>query len=106
MTAYVIPGLRKPEEIIAEEFGATVDELKSRSRVLHIKDARNVAMWYYRNFQKMSYAGAALLFERDHCTAIWAVRKVDDLYKTDKEFRRRVISALRRIDIKNEVVNS
>ena len=75
------------EEYTCELFRCTLDELFSTIRVRQVVSARNVCMSVMREFTGMSLGQIGRHFNKDHCTVIYAIRTVKDLYTTDKEYR-------------------
>lgn len=104
MTAYIIPGILAPEEIIAQQWGTTIAEMQSRTRKRHVVEARQVAMWYMMTRQNYSEAQAGHVFGRDHATAHHAKMTVYNLMESDKTFRNNVQQAIRRLDLFTKMV--
>lgn len=103
MTAYIIPGILAPEEIIAKQWGTTIAEMQSRSRKRHVVEARQVAMWYMMTRQAYTEAQAAHVFGRDHATAHHAKMTVYNLMSADREFKAKtkaVVGTLEKINAK------
>lgn len=60
---------------VADEFGFTLDELRSRDRRKTTADARAVAYLVLRNCARMSYPEIGETLARDHTSVITGVRK-------------------------------
>ena len=102
MTTYAIPGIKSPEQIIAETFESTVPQMKGRSRLREHVEARQVAMWYYVNMNGFGHSLTARKFNRDHSTVTYSVGQVDNLRRTDKVFNRKFSECMSKIDyVKN-----
>jgi chromosomal replication initiator protein len=94
MTYMIRPGVLTHEEIIANHFGVTVEEMKSRSRKREYVEARQVMMWYYMKYHKKTEREAGKMFGKDHSTAHYAGETVETLLKSDKLFRKKVQAAM------------
>jgi chromosomal replication initiator protein len=76
---------------VAEYFHLKPEILKEKSRKREIVQARQIAMYFAKEMTKSSLKTIGLYFGgRDHSTVIHAIGTVNDLYDTDKEFRRYV----------------
>lgn len=91
ISPYVKPGIRTPEEIICEAFDIRVDDLVVKTRKREIVEARQFAMNYYRKtYPKMSLTKIGDKFGgKDHATVLHAMKTVEILYETDKNFRKK-----------------
>lgn len=70
----------------AEQFGFSVDELKSKHRQRPLVTARQIAMYVMRELTELSYPNIAREFGgRDHTTVIHAVEKVGALMSKDRQ---------------------
>lgn len=98
MTAYVMPGLRKPEEIIAKYFEVAMDDITSQSRLREHVEPRKVIIWYYRKYKGYSFARAGKLVNRDNATAMFAVKSVEGLLQVDRQYRHKITNILSEIE--------
>lgn len=101
MNPYAIPGIAGIDAMCAQEWGIDREQLYTRTRERKVVEARQMAMYLRVTRERSSYAAAGKPYDRDHATAIHAVRTVRDLMKTDKVFRdkaRRVIDTLEEMD--------
>ncbi|MPM08723.1 Chromosomal replication initiator protein DnaA [bioreactor metagenome] len=71
---------------VAKKYGVSIDDLKSRSRLGNISEARQISMYLMRE-HKWSLAAIGAWFNRDHATAMNAVMVVQNRIDTNKEFR-------------------
>ena len=73
-------------------FGTTIEELKSkrRDRDLFVIP-RQVGMWWLKNNTKKSLRLIGEVFGKDHATALHAIRTINNLIDTDKEFVKKII---------------
>jgi len=67
-------------EITANYFGLTVDDLKGKSRVGALVEARQIAMYLCREMTELSYPDIGRLFNKDHTTPLTSHRKVASRY--------------------------
>lgn len=82
------PALKLLDKAFEDEFYVTTDELLSRSQVQRLSQFRAV----YVNIAKriapcLLYKELGAIVNRDHCTAIWYVKKYDDWMEYDASFR-------------------
>ncbi len=83
------------EEVVAENFGVTVAELRSKTRQRRVTDPRQVAMYLERILLDLPYTQIGRRFGgRDHSTVIHSIQKVEEQLAKDPELRRR-LEALR-----------
>lgn len=107
MNAYAIPGLKgvkipstifKPirihstEEImniICEECGTDIPQMRGRRRDRYIVEARQILSYVMVKKVRatLDYVGSYVLGGRDHTTIIHSIRKFEALYETDDAFR-------------------
>ncbi len=69
---------------VAEEFGVTLEDLRSRSRVARIADARAVAFFLLTRYLHMSTGEAGKFLRRDHATVMHGARKVEGMFQWPK----------------------
>ena len=101
MNPYAIPGIAGIDAMCAQEWGIDREQLYTRTRERQVVEARQMAMYLRVTRERSSYAAAGQPYDRDHATAIHAVRTVRNLMSTDKAFRdkaRRVIGTLEEMD--------
>ncbi|MEX0967821.1 MAG: chromosomal replication initiator protein DnaA [Bacteroidia bacterium] len=79
------------QDLICEHFSMEVELLKSKSRKRHIVQARQISMYFAKQFTKDSLAKIGRHFGgRDHSTVIHACQTVSNLIETDKAFRSKI----------------
>ena len=101
MNPYAIPGIAGIDAMCAQEWGIDREQLYTRTRERQVAEARQMAMYLRVTRERSSYAAAGQPYDRDHATAIHAVRTVRNLMSTDKAFRakaQRVIYTLDEMD--------
>ena len=79
--------LKRADDIICHEFCVTYDDLHRRTRLRHIVEARQMAMYVRRKIFNLSLHQSANDFGLNHATALWAVRQVEVLICNDKLFQ-------------------
>jgi len=110
MNAYVIPGLRgvkvpakyfamsykiKSEDVITavcETYDVTVDQLRGKDRSRGIVEARHVTCWMLvkKMGMTLSEVGKTFLGGRDHTTVMSSIKRFNDIYETEDQFREKV----------------
>jgi chromosomal replication initiator protein len=79
------------QKSVSEYFGIHTDELKAKTRKKEIVIARQVAMYFSKEFTNHSLKSIGYHFGgRDHSTVIHAVQTVNDMIETDSGFRNSV----------------
>ena len=97
--SYIIPGLKSLDELIAGAFNTTVEEMKNNKRKRESFDARMFAMWYRKRNSSKTFAQIGVIYgDRDHTTALTAVKKAEVLMESDKIFRQKCEKALKKIE--------
>jgi len=83
------------QQLVCEYFGIAPDLVRSKTRKREIVQARQVAMYFCKQFTQHSLKSIGLHFGgRDHSTVIHACQSVENLMETDPRFRE-IIEALR-----------
>lgn len=88
---------------VCKEFDVRAERLFSKGKTIDIAYPRMVVMSILSR-NGSSCAESAGLFNRDHSTAVYARRKVKDLYWTDNEFRARVNRIVGELDIAIKII--
>jgi len=88
LTYYVIPGLKLKKVrfqrvimAVAESFDISPRLMMSKSRQRELVLARNMCMYVMKTYFNMTLKEVGLAFNRDHTTAIHAIR----MFKQDRE---------------------
>jgi chromosomal replication initiator protein len=88
----------KIQKIVAEFFGITQRELKSRKRTKEVALPRQVAMYLSRELTDQSLSDIGKNFGgKDHATVIYAFSKIEKRRNTDEAFNRIIQNILKRI---------
>lgn len=84
-------GIDYIQKTVSEYYGIALDDLKAKTRKKEIVVARQVAMYFSKEFTNHSLKSIGYHFGgRDHSTVIHAVQTVNDLMETDSSFRNAV----------------
>lgn len=76
------------QKSVSEYYGINLEDLKAKTRKKEIVVARQVAMYFSKEFTNHSLKSIGYHFGgRDHSTVIHAVHTVNDLMETDSSFR-------------------
>lgn len=79
------------QKSVSEYYGIHTDELKAKTRKKEIVIARQMAMYFSKEFTQHSLKSIGYHFGgRDHSTVIHAVQTVNDMIETDASFRNAV----------------
>ena len=79
------------QKAVADYYSIQVDELKDKTRKKEIVIARQVAMYFCKDFTNHSLKSIGYHFGgRDHSTVIHAMQTVNDIMETDSSFRNAV----------------
>ena len=78
-------------EVVARQFGVTVDDLTGKKRSREIATPRQIAMYICREMTSLSTTSIGIAFGgRDHTTVMHGCDKIADSMKADFAFKRRV----------------
>jgi len=81
------------QRTVAQEFGVTIDGLRSASRTKHLTVPRQVAMFLIRELLGMQLVEIGNAFGgRDHSTVIHSIEKVEGAVQSDPAFGQRVLA--------------
>jgi len=84
-------GIEFIQKSISDYYGIHADELKAKTRKKEIVIARQLAMYFSKEFTQHSLKSIGYHFGgRDHSTVIHAVQTVNDMIDTDANFRNAV----------------
>ena len=88
------------QEIVSKFFNISIAEMKDKARNKEIVIARQVAMYFSKDFTNNSLKSIGFHFGgRDHSTVIHAVQSVNDMIDTDNIFRKNIEEINRRISV-------
>lgn len=72
---------------VSEKLSITIEEIKGKSRLRHIVEARQMCMYLVKERLNYSLTGTANIFKKHHSTVIHALTTIDDLCESDKTFK-------------------
>ncbi|RPG64654.1 MAG: chromosomal replication initiator protein DnaA [Flammeovirgaceae bacterium TMED290] len=88
------------QEVVSKFFNISIYDMKDKVRKKEIVIARQVAMYFSKDFTNNSLKSIGFHFGgRDHSTVIHAVQSVNDMIDTDNIFRKNVEEIKKRISI-------
>ena len=94
--------IEKVLDDVAEAFNVTKEEMIGKSRKREFSDARHVAQYLINQKMNRTSISTGAIFNRSHCTVLHAVKNVEFLMETDKDFRR----VVQNIIVKNDFFRS
>jgi len=84
-------GIEFIQKSVSEHYGINVEDLKAKTRKKEIVVARQVSMYFCKEFTNHSLKSIGYHFGgRDHSTVIHAITTVNDMMETDSSFRNTV----------------
>ncbi|OPX18570.1 hypothetical protein BXT86_00445 [candidate division WOR-3 bacterium 4484_100] len=84
---------------VIDEFGFSENELKGKKRTQKLALARQTSMYLIRTLMNLSFAEIGQFFGgKDHTTVIHAIEKIENLKKTDLEYRQKLERIINRIN--------
>ena len=90
------------QDVVSKYFNISIEEMKDKARKKEIVIARQVAMYFSKDFTNNSLKSIGFHFGgRDHSTVIHAVQSVNDMIDTDSIFRKNIKEINRRISVSN-----
>lgn len=89
------------QKFVGENFGVTIEQMKDKTRKREIVIARQVAMYFAKEYTNMSLKSIGAHFGgRDHSTVIHALQSVSDLMDTDKKFNAFMQELIKKVKLK------
>ena len=86
------------QEIVSKFFNISIEQMKDKARRKEIVIARQVAMYFSKDFTNNSLKSIGFHFGgRDHSTVIHAVQSVNDMIDTDSIFKKNIKEINKRI---------
>lgn len=94
-SSFVKNNIQKIQQVVAEYYNITVEDLKSKKRKAEIAFPRQVAIYLCRTLTDESFPKIGIQFGgRDHSTVMHSVDKIDSELKTNPQFKD-IIDALK-----------
>ncbi len=86
-------------EIVADHYGITVDDMRSKNRSKTIAFPRQVAMYFCKNMTRYSWeAIGTFLGGKDHSTIIHGCKKIEQAYDNDPEIKQQIDTISKKIN--------
>lgn len=87
-SSYTKNNIQKIQQVVADYYNITVDDLKSKKRKASIAFPRQVAIYLCRTLTDESFPKIGIQFGgRDHSTIMHSVDKIDNEIKTNPQFK-------------------
>lgn len=94
-------GIDYIQKTVSDFFNVTLDDLKAKTRKKEIVIARQVAMYFSKDFTNHSLKSIGYHFGgRDHSTVIHAVQSVNDMIDTNAKFRTSIDDLKKKLKIR------
>ena len=88
------------QKIVCDYFELPLEMLKSKTRKREVVQARQLAMYFSKQFTKSSLSNIGMhCGGKDHATVLHACRTVNNLIDTDKKFKLQVADLQKRINL-------
>ena len=95
-------GIDYIQKTVSDYFNVVQDDLKAKTRKKEIVIARQVAMYFSKDYTNHSLKSIGYHFGgRDHSTVIHAVQSVNDMLDTDAKFRYSVEELKKKLKMRN-----
>ncbi len=75
---------------VCESFNVSEKELMSKRRFRPFVEARNVCMYILHKHYNLSSTAAGKIFNKDHCTVLYACKSIEGFMQFDEEFKNKV----------------
>lgn len=90
------------QKFISQYFNVSIDLLKAKTRKREIVVARQVAMYFAKEYTNMSLKSIGYNFgNRDHSTVIHAITSVNDMMDTDRKFNATMQELIKKFKLKS-----
>ena len=94
-------GIDYIQKTVSEFFKVSIDQLKDKTRKKEIVMARQLAMYFSKEYTNLSLKSIGYHFGgRDHSTVIHGVQTVNDMYDTDNNFKKSVDELRKKLKLK------
>ena len=87
MSPYIAPGIKTIEDIASEIWKIPVESITTKTRKRDVVEARQVLMAYIKQQTSRRLNLIAKEYMKDHSTIFHAIKTVNNLKETNKEFR-------------------
>ena len=97
-------GIDYIQKTVSDYFNVSLDDLKAKTRKKEIVKARQVAMYFSKDYTNHSLKSIGYHFGgRDHSTVIHAVQSVNDMIDTNSKFRFSIDELKKKLKIRTAV---
>lgn len=79
---------------VCNEMFVEEDQLKSRSRLRNIVEARQMAMWAIKQKTRIQLVDIGNMFNRDHSTVLWSVKTINQFIEINSPLGSRAIQII------------
>jgi len=87
------------QKLVAEHFGISVDILKTKSRKRDVVVARQLSMYFAKEFTQKSLKHIGQRFDKDHSTVLYSHKAVRNLMDSDLLFKDTVDRLKRKVEL-------
>ena len=87
------------QKLVAEHFNISVEQLKVKSRKREIVVARQLSMYFAKEFTTQTIKSIGKSFAKDHSTVLYSYKKIQDLMDTDNIFKDTVDQLKRKVEM-------
>ncbi|MGC9071070.1 MAG: helix-turn-helix domain-containing protein, partial [Elusimicrobiales bacterium] len=91
------------QEVVAQEYGISIDELMSKQRREKLVFPRHIAIYLAHELTDMSWTDIGKAFDKDHSTAIHASDKIKSMISNDPFFAEAINKIINKIKTRKEV---
>lgn len=86
---------------VCDYYNISVEQIGDKSRKREIVQARQIAMYFCKNYTSDSFASiGSKLGNKNHATVMHSCKTVEDLIKTDKGFRLQIADIMNKLNIR------
>lgn len=91
--SYRRPTIEEVVDLVSKKEGVSVNEMRSKSRIQSIVEARQIATYICCKMINPNYTSSKVgkYFFQNHATALHGIKQVNNLKYSDKEFQHRII---------------
>ena len=83
--------------VVSEEYGVSVEDIKSKKRTANIVAARHVAIYIMREITNLSLMAIGKIIDRDHATVLSSISNVDTNIRTVKNEQEKIEGLIKKI---------
>ncbi|GIV42704.1 MAG: chromosomal replication initiator protein DnaA [Vicingaceae bacterium] len=88
------------QKVVCDYYNLPIDVMKSKTRKREVVQARQVTMYFAKQFTKNSLANIGMMCGgKDHATVLHACKTVNNLIETDKKFRQEIETLRKKLSL-------